>query len=431
MKKIISIITVVACAINMSAQVKIDRSKAPEPAAAPPINIGDPAEYTLPNGLKVFVVENHKLPRVSFQLTIDNDPIMETGKVGYSSMAGDMLSAGTKNRTKAQIDEEVDFVGGDLITSSTGLYVSSLKQHTDKVLSIASDIILNPSFPQEELDKKKKQAISSLKNVKTDPNAMMARVKSVLLYGKDHPYGEIQTKSDINNITIEDCKEYYNTYYRPNSAYLVVVGDIKPKKALKLVEEYFGAWQKKDVPKHTYEMVKAPANTRVAFVSKPGAVQSVINVSYPIDLKPGSADEIGVKVMNSILGGGVFSGRLMQNLREDKAFTYGARSGFRANKLVGSFNAFASVRNSVTDSAVTEFLYEMNKIAAEPVTEDELQLVKNNMSGQFALSLESPQTIARFALNIQRYGLPKDYYQTYLQKIESITIKDVQAMAKK
>lgn len=431
MKNILSTIVLASCVSFMQAQVKIDRTKAPAPAAAPTINIGTPSSFTLENGLKVFIVENHKLPRVSFQLTVDVDPIVEKGKVGYSEMAGDLLSAGTVNRTKSQIDNEIDFVGGDLNTSSTGIYASSLKKHSNTVLDVMSDIILHPSFPAEELEKKKKKEYSNLKSLTTNPDAMMGRVRSVLIYGKDHPYGEVKEKSDIDNITIEDCKAYYETYFRPNISYLVVVGDITPAEAKPLVEKYFGKWEKKDVPKHTYDMPKAPSKNKVAFINKPGAVQSVISVTYPVDLKPGSEDAVTVSVMNSILGGGVFSGRLMQNLREDKAYTYGARSSFRPDKLVGSFNAGASVRNEVTDSAVNEFMYELNRMATTNVTDEELSLVKNNMSGNFALSLENPQTIARFALNIQRYNLPADYYQTYLKKIEAVTIEDIRKVAEK
>ncbi|MBK8700212.1 MAG: insulinase family protein [Saprospiraceae bacterium] len=171
--------------------------------------------------------------------------------------------------------------------------------------------------------------------------------------------------------------------------------------------------------------------TQGCFANKDGAVQSVINVTYPVDIKPGSADELAANVMNNILGGGIFSGRLMQNLREKKAYTYGARSSLNSDKLIGSFKAFASVRNSVTDSSVQEFIYEMERITNEPVSENDLQLAKNSMAGSFARSLESPQTIAGFALNTYRYNLPKDFYNTYLSRLEKVTLADVQRVAKK
>ena len=259
---------------------------------------------------------------------------------------------------------------------------------------------------------------------------IISRVGNVLRNGKEHPYGQLQTKAHVEAITIDDCKSFYKNYFRPNISYLVIVGDITAAEVKPLVENYFGKWEKGDVPQNEYEQPSADWNTRVAFVNKPGAVQSVINVTYPIDLKPGDQDELTAKVANAILGGGVFSGRLMQNLREDKAFTYGARSSIRSRKLVGSFNASASVRNEVTDSAITEFMYELNRMSSEKVTPEELSLVKNNMNGTFALSLENAQTIARFALNTERYNLPADYHETYLEKLAAITVEDIERVAK-
>ena len=428
MKNIITTILLTASVSLLHAQ--IDRTTAPKPGIAPKINIGTPASFTLDNGLKVFVVENHKLPKVSFQLTIDKDPVLENGTVGLADMMGDMLSAGTTTKTKAQIDEEIDFVGASVSTFSSGFYASSLTKHSDKVLGIASDILLNPAFPQDELDKKKKIAFSSLKSLATNADAIAGRVTSVLKYGKSHPYGEVQMKSDIENITIDACKKYYETYFRPNISYLVIVGDITVEDAKKLTEKYLGTWQKADVPEHKYDIPSATKGVRVAFVNKPGAVQSVIKVIYPIDYKIGAPDAAAVSVMSNIFGG-AFSSYLNANLREDKAYTYGARGGVRADNRVGSFNAGASVRNEVTDSSVTQFLFEMNHIINEKPSQADLDRIKNNMNGGFAISLENDQTIARFALNIERYGLPKDYYQTYLSRLQNVQFADVGAAARK
>ena len=429
MKNIITTILLTASVSLLNAQ-EVDRTQAPAPGIAPQINIGTPASFTLENGLKVFVVENHKLPKVSFQLTIDKDPVLENGNVGLADMMGDMLGAGTTSKTKAQIDEEIDFVGASFSAFSSGFYASSLTKHSDKVLGIAADILLNPAFPQEELDKKKKRAFSSLKSLATNADAIAGRVTSVLKYGKDHPYGEVQMKSDIENITIDACKKYYTTYFRPNISYLVIVGDITVEDAKKLTEKYLGSWEKADVPEHKYEMPAATKGVRVAFVNKPGAVQSVIKVIYPVDYKVGAPDAAAVSVMSSIFGG-AFSSYLNANLREDKAYTYGARGGVRADNRVGSFNAGASVRNEVTDSSVTQFLFEMNHIINEKPSQADLDRIKNNMNGGFALSLENDQTIARFALNIERYGLPADYYQTYLSRLQNVQFDDVEAAAKK
>ena len=407
------------------------RSSAPAAAPARPIELGEYSAFDMENGLKVIVVENHKLPRVSYQLSLLNDPILEGDQVGYVSFAGDLLATGTESKSKADIDASVDFIGASLNTSSRGVYASSLKKHSDKLLSLMTDVLYNPSFPESEFEKLKTQTLSGLASAKTDPNAIASNVSSVVNYGKDHPYGEVQTEEHVGNITLDKCKEYYNMYFKPNNAYLIIVGDINPEEAKMTAEKYFGDWKSGDIPQPKYDAPTIPTSTQVAFANKDGAVQSVIRVTYPVNLQPGDDDAIKASLMNNILGGGIFSGRLMQNLREDKAYTYGARSSLSSDELIGNFNAYASVRNEVTDSSVTEFLYEMERMVNEPVSADDLQLVKNSMTGSFARSLESPQTIARFARNIYKYDLPKDYYQTYLQKLNAVTIEDVTAMAKK
>ncbi len=418
-------------AASFASVAQVDRSKAPEPGPAPKIQIGESEMFTLDNGLKVILVENHKRPVISYSLTLDYTPFLEGDKAGNAELAGSLLRTGTTSMEKAQIDEKIDFIGAAFSTSANGFYAQSLTKHTDKLLTIVSDVLLNPSFPQDELDRAQKQTLSALAAAKEEPNAIMSNVSNVLKFGADHPYGEIQTEETVKNVTVETCKEFYNTYFRPNIAYLVIVGDINRVEAEAKAKKYFGAWEKKEVPSTTLPEVTDPEGVNVCFVPKTGAVQSVINVTYPIDLKPGSPDAIPASVMNNILGGGVFSGRLMQNLREDKGYTYGARSTIDIDEYVGYFTAYASVRNEVTDSSVTEFLYELDRLSKEKVSADDLSLVKNSMNGSFARSLESPQTVARFALNTERYNLPEDYYANYLSRLSSVTVEEVQAMAKK
>lgn len=408
---------------------QVDRSKEPEPGPAPEINLGNYESFELPNGLKVFVVENHKLPRVAYSLVINRDPIMEGAQAGYLEATGSLLRTGTKTKTKDQLDQEIDFIGAALSTSSSGIFAMSLKDHTEKLLSIVSDIVLNSDFKQEELDKIKKRMQSNLAAQKDDPNAIASTVESALLYGKDHPYGEVETEQTVDSITLQKCKEYYSTFFAPNISYLAIVGDISLDEAKPLVEKYFEKWNKKDVPAYTYKTPKAPENREVALVDRPSSVQSVVEIGYPVQLKPGDPDLIKANVANTILGGGVF--RLFENLREKHSYTYGAYSSLSQDKLVGSFIADAEVRNSVTDSSITQIIYEMNRIRTEAVPESELQMAKNYMTGNFAIALERPQTIANFALNIARYNLPKDYYQNYLKNISAVTSADVMQAAKK
>ncbi len=429
MNKVIYSILLLAFTISVNAQV--DRTKAPEAGPAPEVRIGEYKSFELKNGLKVFVIENHKIPVVSYSLSLDNDPILEGDNVGYVGMTGELLRAGTTNRTKDEIDESVDFIGAQLSTSSSGIYGRSLKKHSETLLELMSDILYNPTFPEEELEKSKKQWITNLKSQENEPKAIASNVANVLRYGKDHPYGELETEESINNITINDCKGYYNTYFSPSVAYLIIVGDITLKEAKKETKKYFSKWEAKPVLKHSYEFPKGYDSPKVAISNRDGAKQSVIEVTYAIDLKPGTEDVIPAKLMNFIFGGGSFSSRLMQNIREDKGYTYGAYSSLNSNELVGKFNASASVRNEVTDSALVQTLKEMNRIRTEKVPEENLQMMKNVLTGSFSRSLEDPQTVARFALNIAKYNLPDDYYKTYLQKLNSVTSDDILKIAQK
>jgi Predicted Zn-dependent peptidases len=428
MKRILFIIIILALTIpTIFAQV--DRTKAPQPGPAPKIQIGEPTKFELPNGLKVFVVENHRLPRVAFSFSFIFDPPLETPNVGIGSMTSDLIGTGTKTRTKDQINDDIDFMGAELSASPNGLYASSLKKHMNKLLEIVSDVAQNSVFTKEELEKKRTQFLSGLAQQKDDPNSIASKVSSALIYGKNYPYGEFETEASVKSLTPEMCAEYYQTYFRPNIAYLSIVGDITPAEAKKVAEKYFSTWQKGVVKTPTYAKPQQPEATKVIVVDRKQSVQSVINICYPLDINLGNPDYIRSRVLNTVLGGGTF--RLFNNLREKHGYTYGAYSNIGYNPLMGSFKAYANARNEVTDSAVYQFLYEMKRIRNEQVPATELSMVKNYLTGNFALSLESPQTIASFAINTERYKLPKDFYANYLKNIEAVTPQDIQAMAAK
>ena len=441
MKKIIFSIASVLIASAMMAQpkpaatkttapAKLDRSKRPAPAAAPAIKMGAIQSFELPNGLKVFVVENHKTPTVAYSIVLNVQPSMEGDAVGTADITSQLLTSGTKSRSKDQLDNDIDFIGATLTASPTSLYAASLKKQQTKLLDLMSDVLMNADFKQEELDKLKTQTLSGLATQKDDPDAISKNVKAVLNFGKDHPYGEITTEESVNKITLEKCNNYYKTYFRPNVAYLAVVGDVTLAEVKPLIEKYFGSWQKAEVPAQNFKMPVAPSKTRVAIVNKAGAVQSVINVTYPVDLKPNSEDVIKARVLNTILGAG-FSSRLFMNLREKHGYTYGSYSSLNNDELVSEFSAYAKVRNAVTDSSVQEIMYELNRIRTEKVPQDELDGIKNFLTGNFAISLEDPETVAKFAINIDRYKLPKDYYENYLKNLAAVTVDDIYAMAQK
>ena len=429
MKKLIYTIFIILLTLSVNAQ--LDRSIRPNPGPAPKIQLGDYKLFTLDNGLKVIVVENHKIPKITYQLSLDIDPILEENQAGYVGITGDLLRAGTTTKTKAEIDEAIDFIGASLNTYSTGISGSVLTKFSNDLLGIMSDVLYNPSFPAEELEKLKKQNISGIQASKNDANSIAQNINSAVIFGDKHPYGEITSEKSFENVTLDKCKDYYKTYFRPNTAYLIIVGDITLKEAQLQANKYFGKWEKGVVPTHSYKFPELNTFPRVVIGNRDGAVQSVIMVSFPLDFKTGNPDAIKASVMNSILGGGSLSSRINANLREKHAYTYGIYSSLKPDKLVGSFKVSGDVKGEATDSAMVELLYEIKRMISEPVDIKMLEQIKSSMNGSFTRSLEKPSTIAEFALNIEKYKLPKDYYATYLEKLSKVSVADVQEMAKK
>ncbi len=422
-----------ACSPKMTgsqSSSSLDRSQPPEPGPAPEVRVGDYESFTLDNGLKVYVVENHKIPSVSLSLALDLDPIREEDKAGYVQIAGDMLRRGTRTRSKEELDEAVDFIGATLSTSGNGFYASSLTKHVDTLMTLASDVLLRPTFPEEELEKVRTETLSALVANKADPSAIANNVKTVLRYGPDDPYGEIETEETIKNIQRQDLVDYYERHFKPNAAHLAVVGDITVAEARTLVEKYLGQWQRGDVPQREFTPPTPPSSRQVAVVDKPGAVQTVLAFTYPVALEMKDDDYLAAVVMNQILGGS-FGARLNKNLREDKAYTYGAGSTLSPDERVGYFSAEAQVRTEVTDSAVTEFANELGRISRQDITAEELKKAKKIITGRFARSLEDPQTVARFAINTAIYDLPQDFYEKYLQRIAALTVEQVNQAAQK
>lgn len=429
MKKIFCTILSTICLFGIS-MAQVNRAIAPKPGPAPEINIGTPVSFTTANGIRVFVVSNHSVPKVTASLILKLDPVQEGNKAGYISMAGEMMRRGTTTQSKAELDEEIDFLGGTVETSSGGASAAGLTDNFDKIFSIFSDIILKPAFADSELVKVKKQTLSSLQAAKEDPDAISSNVTGVVNYGKTFPYGEVETDSTVNNITTNDLENYYADYWKPNVAYMAFVGDITEAHVRELVTKYLSDWKEGEVPAHSYHIPQKPEKTILTVVDRPSAVQTNINITAPIVLKPGDMDNFPVSVMNQILGGGM-SGRLFQDLREKYGYTYGAYSSVSNDPVVGNFSASGDVRTAVTDSSLMRFIYELNLIRDEKVDEKILDSAKNQLSGNFALSLERPSRIAQFALNIARFNMPADYYKNYLKSIAAVTPDDIERVAQK
>lgn len=429
MKKILFSIAALSLLTTVSAQ-QLDRSIRPAAGPAPEIKLADPATFTLDNGLKVFVVENHKLPTISISIQLDIQPAPEGNKAGMSGLVGELITAGTQTRSKDQFDQQVDQIGATLAAGSSSMYGYSLTKFQDQLLDLMSDALLHANFQQSELDKLKKQTLSGLESNKNEPDAMLQNVGAVLNFSKQHPYGEVMTEATVNNIQLADCNAYYKQYFRPNVAYMAIVGDVTVEEAKTLVNKYFGKWESGSVAKASYPTVKLPAHSQLAFVPRDGAVQSVIGIGYPVDLYPGTADVLKTRVVNEILGGSS-QGRLFLNLRENHGWTYGSYSNIVTDEIAGHVQLYAKCRNEVTDSSIAEMMHEMNEIRNTPVSDEVLQNALNYMAGKFAIGLENPGTIAQYAINVDRFNMPKDYYKNYLKNLSAITVADVQQTAQK
>jgi zinc protease len=429
MKKIILSLVIALTTVSLYAQ--IDRTRMPEAGPAPTINLEEPTRFELKNGLTVMVVENHKLPRVSIQLSIDNPPSLEGEKAGVSSLAAGLLGNGSTNISKDAFNEEVDFLGASLNFGASSAFASSLSKYFPRILELMADAAINPNFTEEEFQKEKEKLLTGLKSQEKDVSAMAGRVQSAIAYGKEHPYGEFATEETVNKVSLEDAKKFYQTYFNPNNAYLVIIGDVDTKAVKKLVKKHFNSWEKGAQVLTNWKNPVASNEATINFIDMPNAVQSEVSVQNVVNLQMKDPDYLPTLMANRILGGGG-SARLFQNLREDKAYTYGSYSSIGNSKYVPSrFRAYASVRNAVTDSAAVQILEEIQKITAEPVTQKELDAAKATYVGNFVMALERPSTIANYALNIETEGLPKDFYKTYLERINAITVADVQQAAGK
>lgn len=426
-----NILTILFCFLFVSiTNAQIDRSKPPVPKPAPTINLASPHSYELDNGMKVMVVKNTKLPRVRLQLQLDNPLYASQDKAGVESLLAAMLGNGTTNIPKDKFNEEIDFLGANISFGSQSGFASSLSKYFDRVFELFADAAKNPLLVEEEFQKEKDKLLEALKNNKKDVSTVSRQVSGALLYGKEHPKGEFATEETVQNITLGDVKNYYDNFFSPENAYLVVIGDVTLPKVEALVNLHFKDWQKKSVLDISYSIPQDLPTAQINFIDMPNAVQSELVVQNVVNLKMSDPDYHAVLVANSILGGD-FNSYLNMNLREDKGWTYGARSSIGASKHVTRFSASTSVRNAVTDSAVVEMLREIKNIRENLVDNDKLALAKAKYTGNFVLALERPETIANYALNIETQNLPNDFYENYLKKINAVTAEDVKRVANK
>ncbi|WP_205334637.1 insulinase family protein [Flavobacterium fluviale] len=426
MKKIYTFLILLFLTGIMQAQ---DRPQ-PKPGNSPVVNIKKPQTFVLANGMKVLIVENHKLPRVSFTLTLDNAPFTEGSKKGVDELTSSLIGNGTKKTTKEAFNEEIDFYGANINFTSQGAYASALSKYSGRVLELLAEGALQPNFTQVEFDKEKAKLLEGLKADEKSVPAISNRVVDVLAFGKNHPTGEYLSEETVKNVTLADVQNNYSTYFVPENAYLVIIGDVKFKETKTAVEKLFSGWKKQNAPKNNYPDPVNPSKLQIDFVDVPNAVQSEISLVNTLNLRMSDPDFFPAVIANQILGGD-FNSYLNMNLREQHAWTYGANSSIGSGKYVTKFKASSAVRNTVTDSAVVQFIKEIKRIRSERVDPEVLRNVKAGYIGRFVMQVEKPQAVARYALNIETEKLPADFYEKYIQTINNVTADDIYRVANK
>ena len=416
------------------AQAVLDRSKVPTLGAPPMVSLPPIITRQLPNGLKLVIVEQHELPLADFVLVTGSGGTADpANKGGVANLTSSMLTEGTTTRNSLQISDQIAYLGIDL-SASSNWDAATVNLHTptsqlDSALALFADVVLRPSFPKEDFERVKKNRLTGLVQLKDRPTAIADQAYASILYGSSHPYGHnlIGSESSVTGMTTADLQAFYRASFIPNNSTLIVVGDVTPAQVEQKINALFGGWQRGSTTLPTLGEAPGSAGTTLYLIDKPGAAQSSFRIGS-IGVPRSTKDYFALNVMNTILGGS-FTSRLMQNLRETHGYTYGARSRFEMRQSAGPFTASAEVVAAKTDSALIEFMKELNAIR-DTVPSSELRKAKRYMQLGMPGDFETTQQIANQLVPVALYGLPLDYYNNYVSNIESVTQADIQRVAR-
>ncbi len=417
---------------------KVDFSRIFRPRVPIPNSSSRRFEKTkLSNGMEVWVVPQKELPIISMNLVLNSGSAANPeGREGLADVAADMLTNGTKSRSATDISNQLQSIGASVNVNagwdSTEARMQTLTRHLDTALGIYSDVLINPNFAPDELDTLKKRRLIGFKQLQDSPAAIASIAYSKVLYGAEHQYGRPQNGNEksIGAISRDDVVKFYESYYRPNTSALIVVGDVSMKTLKPKIEKAFGGWKSADVPNVEVTAAKAFDKPGIYLIDKPGAAQSELRIGQ-IGVSRSHPDYVPIYVMNHILGG-QFSARVNMNLREDKGYTYGARSGFSFRKGAGPFTASAGVQTAVTKESVIEFMKELNGIQGSiPITAAELDYSKQSIIRSFPRSVETVGQMSGQLADLFVYNLSSDYVNDYLSKISAVTLDDVNRVANK
>jgi len=390
---------------------------------------------TLPNGMVVLHSGRHSVPMVSVVMAIRAGSIAEpSAKAGLASLTAALLNEGTQKRTSREISEAIEFVGGSLSASAgadyTTVSLTVLKKDIGLGFDLLSDIVLHPAFREEEIARKKQITKNRLIQQNEEPGIVASIAFSKAVFG-EHPYGrQVQgTVETLDTITRQDLVDFHGAYFAPNNTIVSVVGDISRDELIRLLGEYFGNWQKKNIPENVLPAIGRKQGPTVIKVNK-DLTQTNIILGH-LGISRDNPDYYAVTVMNYILGGGGFASRLVDNIRDNRGLAYDVHSYFSASKYSGNFQAGLQTKNESANTAIAEVIREMERMRTEPVSDKELADAKSYLTGSFPLRIDSNSKIAGFNLAVEYYGLGLDYIDRYPAIIDAITREDILKVAKK
>ena len=429
----LGILSLLAVQSVATAQGTFDRSKPPELGPPPKLSLPPITTRRLPNGLRLMIVEQHELPLADFVLLVGSGSTADpASKPGIANLVSAMLREGTTTRKSLEIADQIAFLGIRLSPTSSW-ESSTLSLHTptaqlDSALALFADVALHPSFPANEFERVRKTQLTELLQVRDQGAAIASIVFPAIIYGSAHPYGAPAqgTEASVKALTTGDLQSYYQANFRPNNATLIVVGDVTPAQVEQKINALFGGWQRADIPQINYSEPPKSATTTIYLIDKPGAAQSSFRIGA-VGVPRSTQDYFALTVMNTILGGS-FTSRLNQNLRETRGYTYGAGSRFDMRRAAGPFLASAEIVTAKSDSALLEFMKELNGIR-QLVPPAELSRAKRYLQLQLPGNFETTQQIAAAMVPVALFGLPLDYYNNYVQNIEGVTQADVARVA--
>ncbi len=415
-------------------QTETFRREMPPPLAPRPLNLPEPFEATLANGLQLTFIEDRRLPLISFRLAFRsgdaNDPVELPG---LSDMLSHLLTEGTESRTSRQLAEETERLGATLSVGSssdfTTVAASGLSGFAEEILELVADVTLRASFPQNEVDLARENTKQMLIQQRAQPNFLASERMAQVMFGS-HPYSRVSpTEEMLDRLRRDDLVAFRQTTFIPNNASLVVIGDFDQEALISQIEQLFGEWQPAKAATPVFPAPPARTRRTIYLVDRPGSAQSNIIIANE-GLVRTSEDYFPILLMHTILGANA-SSRLFMNLREHKGYTYGAYSNLDARRLAGTFRASAEVRTAVTGDSLHEFFYELNRIRDEAVSEEEISNAKSYLTGVFPIRIETQDGLIDQIVNIKMFGLSDDYLKTYRDNVSAVTIEGIQRVAQK